>query len=47
MKIEEYIKTKCGLQEYHALKAKSENSLYYKMRLILFIFIASIRDILK
>ena len=47
MKIEEYIKTKCGLQEYYALKAKSENSLYYKMRLILFIFIASIRDILK
>ena len=47
MKIEKYIKTKCGLEEYNTLKVKSENSLYYKMRLILFVITASIRDLLK
>ena len=47
MKIEKYIKTKCGLEQYYTLKEKSENNLYYKMRLILYILTASIRDILK
>ena len=45
MKIEKYIKTKCGLNQYYTLKAKSENNLYYKMRLILYILKASIRDL--
>jgi len=47
MKIEKYIKTKCGLKQYYTLKAKSENNLYYKLRLILYILTASIRDLLK
>ncbi len=47
MKIKKLIKTECGLKQYYALKNKSENNLYYKMRLILYILIASIRDIFK
>ena len=47
MIINKLIKSECGLKRYYALKAKSQNSIYYKIRLILYIFIASIRDIFK
>ena len=47
MKINKFIKSECGLKQYYALKAKSENNMYYKIRLIWYILIASIRDILK
>ncbi len=40
-----FIKTKCGLDKYHQL---SKNKTFFgKLRLILFVMIASLRDINK
>jgi hypothetical protein len=47
MNIKKYIKTQCGIEKYYMLKIKSENSLPWKVRLYIFITIATIRDLFR
>ncbi|MFT4516925.1 MAG: hypothetical protein ACI93D_000491 [Gammaproteobacteria bacterium] len=45
--IEKFIKTECGLSEYKRLKILSENKLFFKLKLYLYIVAATIRDFFK
>tara|TARA_A100001388_G_scaffold221440_1_gene172157 strand:+ start:269 stop:421 length:153 start_codon:yes stop_codon:yes gene_type:complete len=47
MKIEKYIKTDCGRNRFHELKRDYNKNIFSKIRLILYVVIASIRDIFK
>ena len=47
MKIEKYIKTECGKTRYHELKKEYDKNIVSKARFIIYIIIASIRDIFK
>ena len=45
--IKKYIKTECGIMEYHHLKALSKKSIFYKLRFYWFVGIGTIRDLFK
>jgi hypothetical protein len=45
--IEKYIKTECGITEYHRLKALSKKNFLYKIRFYLFVGIGTLRDLFK
>lgn len=45
--IEKYIKTECGITEYHRLRTLSKKSFFNKLRFYWFIGIATIRDLFK
>ena len=45
--IQNFIKTECGLSEYRRLKILSENNLFFKLKLYLYIIMATIRDFFK
>jgi len=47
MDIKKYIKTQCGIEKYHELKAKSSNVFLSRMRFYVFVIIASIRDLFR
>ncbi len=47
MKIENYIKTKCGIEKYNFLKIESNRSFIKKVRFYFFIAIAILRDFFK
>ncbi len=47
MNIRKYIKTQCGLEKYHELKIKSKDSILLRLRLYLFIILASMRDLFR
>jgi len=47
MDIKKYIKTQCGIEKYHELKAKSSNAFLSRMRFYVFVIIASIRDLFR
>ena len=47
MKIEKYIKTECGRDLYYKLKSDSNKNIFSKIRLILYVIIASARDVFK
>ena len=45
--IKKYIKTECGITEYHRLRALSKTSIFYKLRFYWFVGIGTIRDLFK
>ena len=45
--IEKYIKTECGITEYHRLKALSKESIINKLRFYWFVCFGTLRDIFK
>jgi hypothetical protein len=45
--IKKYIKTECGITEYHRLRALSNKSIFNKLRFYWFVGIATIRDLFK
>ena len=45
--IEKYIKTECGITEYHRLKILSKKSIIYKLRFFWFVSFGTLRDIFK
>jgi len=45
--IKKYIKTECGINEYHRLKALSKKNFLYKLRFYLFVGIGTLRDFFK
>ncbi len=47
MKIDKYIKTECGRDKYHKLKRDYNKNIISKIRLILYVIIASARDIFR
>mgnify|MGYP001323378277 CR=1 FL=1 len=47
MKINNYIKTKCGIEKYNFLKFESNKSFIKKVRFYLFIITAVLRDTFK
>ena len=47
MKIEKYIKTECGRDRYHKLKRDYNKNILSKIRLILYVIVATIRDVFK
>ena len=47
MKIEKYIKTECGRNRYYELKRDYNKNIFSKIRLILYVIIASTRDIFR
>ncbi len=47
MKIEKFIKTECGRNRYNELKRNYNKNIISKIRLILFVLIATTRDIFK
>ncbi len=47
MKIEKYIKTKCGLERYYQLYKERDKSIYHQLRFYLYVLSASIRDFIK
>lgn len=38
-KIKKFIKTECGISEYHRLKALSKKNIFYKLRFYWFVFL--------
>ena len=47
MKIEKFIKTECGRNRYNELKKNYNKNIISKVHLILFVLIATTRDIFK
>ena len=47
MKIKKYIKTKCGIERYLELRKDYNKNTFSKIRLILYVIVASLRDIFK
>jgi hypothetical protein len=45
--IEHFIKTECGLSEYHLLKMRANTGVFNKLRFYWFVFFASLRDLFK
>ena len=45
--IEKYIKTECGITEFHRLRALSKKNIFYKFRFYWFVGIGSLRDLFK
>ncbi len=45
--IEKYIKTECGITEYHRLKALSKKNIVNKLRFYWFVIIGSLKDVFK
>jgi len=45
--INKYIKTECGIDEYHRLKILSKKNIFFKLRFYWFVAIAAIRDFFK
>ena len=45
--IKKYIKTECGIMEYHHLKALSKKNIFNKLRFYWFVGIGTIRDLFK
>ena len=45
--IKKYIKTECGITEYHRLSALSKKSIFNKLRFYWFVGIGTIRDLFK
>ena len=46
-KIEKYIKTECGITEYHRLRALAKKGIFYKIRFYWFVVIGTLRDLFK
>ncbi len=47
MKIEKYIKTECGRSRYRELKKDYNKNIVSKFRFIVYVIMASVRDIFK
>ena len=45
--IEKYIKTECGVTEYHRLGALSKKSIFNRIRFYWFVGIGTLRDLFK
>ena len=45
--IEKYIKTECGITEYHRLKVLSKKSIINKLRFYWFVSFGILRDMFK
>ena len=45
--INKFIKTECGINEYHRLKILSKRNIFYKIRFYWFVSIATLRDYFK
>ena len=45
--IKKYIKTECGITEYHRLKVLSKKSIINKLRFFWFVSFGTLRDIFK
>ena len=45
--IEKYIKTECGITEYHRLRALSKKNIFYKFRFYWFVGLGTLRDLFK
>ena len=45
--IEKYIKTECGITEYHRLRALSKKNIFYKFRFYCFVVLGTLRDLFK
>jgi hypothetical protein len=45
--INKFIKTECGINEYHRLKILSKKNIFYKIRFYWFVSIATLRDYFK
>ena len=45
--IEKYIKTECGIIEYHRLKVLSKKSIINKLHFFWFVSFGTLRDIFK
>lgn len=45
--IEKYIKTECGITEYHRLNILSKKSIINKLRFFWFVSFGTLRDIFK
>ena len=45
--IAKYIKTECGVTEYHRLKVLSKKSIINKLRFFWFVSFGTLRDIFK
>ena len=45
--IEKYIKTECGITEYHRLKVLSKTNIINKLRFYWFVGFGTLRDIFK
>ena len=45
--IEKYIKTECGITEYHRLKVLSTTSIINKLRFYWFVSFGTLRDMFK
>ena len=45
--IKKYIKTECGITEYHRLRALAKKSIYDKLRFYWFIGFGTLRDLFK
>ena len=45
--IEKYIKTECGITEYHRLRTLSKKNIFNKLRFYWFVGIGAIRDLFK
>jgi hypothetical protein len=47
VRIEKYIKTECGIKEYHRLKVLSKKNVLWKIRFYWFMGIGTLRDLFK
>ena len=45
--IEKYIKTECGITEYHRLRALSKKNIFYKFRFYSYVGLGTLRDLFK
>jgi len=45
--INKYIKTECGITEYHRLKALAKKNFFYRIRFYFFVGIGTLRDLFK
>jgi len=45
--INKFIKTECGISEYHRLKILSKKNILHKIRFCWFVAIATLRDYFK
>ena len=45
--VKKYIKTECGITEYHRLKVLSKKKIFDKIRFYLFVGIGTLRDLFK
>ena len=43
--LEKYIKTECGITEYHRLRELSKKNIFNKLRFYWFVVIATLRDL--